>query len=473
MEYKSFEAVIGLEVHCELKTESKIFCSCPTVFGAEPNTQCCPVCLGLPGALPALNHRAIELAVKSGLVLGCEISEYSRFDRKNYFYPDLPKGYQISQYDIPLCKNGRVEIELDGEKKLIGITRIHVEEDAGKLIHDKSGTLIDCNRCGVPLIEIVTEPDIRTAEEAKAFVRKLRTLILYSGASDVKMNEGSMRVDVNLSVRRIGEKTLGTRTEMKNLNSINFIGRAIEYEFHRQVDAILSGEKIEQETRRYDQNLGITLSMRKKENLSDYRFFPEPNIPPLILSKEDICRISGEIPVLPDARKAEYVEKFSLTPYDADLITESRAAADYFEQAAKNTRYPKLLGNLFIGEILSKMTDEDANFPLPPEHLAEIADLLGSGAVNSNVAKELIFSDHDISPAETVKQKGLARITDMVLLTELIEKAFSDMPKAIADYKKGKTAALKSIVGRVMGATKGRADPEILQDLVQELAKKI
>jgi len=473
MEYKSFEAVIGLEIHCELKTSSKVFCSCPTDFDAEPNTLCCPVCLGLPGALPALNRQAVELAVKAGLVLGCEISEYSKFDRKNYFYPDLPKGYQISQYDIPLCKNGKVEIELDGEKKQIGITRIHVEEDAGKLIHDKSGTLIDFNRCGVPLIEIVTEPDIRTAEEAKAFVRKLRTLILYSGASDCKMNEGSMRVDVNLSVRKIGDTALGTRTEMKNINSVNFIGRAIEYEFHRQVDAILAGEKIVQETRRYDQNLGVTLSMRKKENLSEYRFFPEPNIPPLVVLKEEIVRLSHELPTLPDDRKAEYIAKFSLTPYDADLITESRTAADYFESAVDHTKYPKLLGNLFIGEMLAKQTDEDEEFKLRPEYLAEIADLLGDGTINSGTAKEIIAGGETVSPKEIVTRDGLARITDQDKLKEYINQAFSEMPKAIADYKKGKTAALKSIVGRVMGITKGKADTAILSDLVEQEAKKL
>ncbi len=473
MEYKGFEAVIGLEVHCELKTETKIFCSCKTAFGAEPNTQCCPVCLGLPGAMPSLNKRAVELAIKAGLALGCEISEYSKLDRKNYFYPDLPKGYQISQYDVPLCKNGRVDIELDGVLKQIGITRIHIEEDAGKLIHDDDGTLLDCNRCGIPLIEIVTEPDIRSAEEAKAFVRKLRTLILYSGASDCKMNEGSMRVDVNLSVRRVGEKGLGTRTEMKNLNSINFIGRAIEYEFHRQADVILAGEKIEQETRRYDPDLGISLPMRKKENANDYRFFPEPDIPPITVSKEEIARISSEIPTLPDARKESYVSNFALTRYDADLITESRAAADYFELAAPKTKYPKLLGNLFIGEMLAKINSDDAEFKLKPEFLAEIADLLGDGTINSGTAKELIASEEEISPKEIVRRDGLARITDQNELKEYISRAFAEMPKAVADYKKGKTAALKSIVGRVMGITKGKADTAVLAKLVEQEAQKL
>ena len=335
--YKGYEMVIGLEVHVELKTKTKIFCNCKTDFGAEPNTHVCPVCMGMPGTLPVLNRKVVDYAIKAGLATNCTIARFSKQDRKNYFYPDLPKAYQISQYDLPLCEHGHVDIETENGAKRIGITRIHIEEDAGKLVHDdKLGTLIDCNRCGVPLIEIVSEPDIRSAEEADAYLRKLRAAILYTGVSDCKMNEGSLRCDVNLSVRKPGEP-FGTRTEMKNLNSFQFIAKAIDYEYHRQVDALESGEGVVQETRRFDANSGKTYSMRKKEDANDYRYFPDPDLPPIVITEEKLAALKAEIPMLPDERKAIYTEKFGLTAYDSEVITNELAVADYFEETANNT----------------------------------------------------------------------------------------------------------------------------------------
>ena len=351
MSGKDYEMVAGLETHVELKTATKIFCGCSTAFGAEPNTQCCPVCTGMPGSLPVLNRQVVHYAIKAGLAVNCRIASYSKEDRKNYFYPDLPKAYQISQYDLPLCENGYLDIETGEGRKRIGITRIHIEEDAGKLIHQEGkGTLIDYNRCGVPLIEIVSEPDFRSVEEIKAYLRKLRATILYTGVSDCKMNEGSLRVDVNLSVRKKGEETLGTRTEMKNLNSFQFIAKAVEYEFRRQVEALEAGEEIIQETRRFDQASGKTFSMRRKEDANDYRYFPDPDLPPIEVSPDLLRELQAQIPVLPDQRKKEYVKRFGLTDYAAEQITLSREAADYFEQAARRTRYPKLAANLVLSE---------------------------------------------------------------------------------------------------------------------------
>ena len=319
MSGKDYEMVVGLETHVELKTATKIFCGCSTAFGAEPNTQCCPVCIGMPGSLPVLNRQVVHYAIKAGLAVNCRIASYSKEDRKNYFYPDLPKAYQISQYDLPLCENGYLDIETGEGRKRIGITRIHIEEDAGKLIHQEGkGTLIDYNRCGVPLIEIVSEPDFRSVEEIKAYLRKLRATILYTGVSDCKMNEGSLRVDVNLSVRKKGEETLGTRTEMKNLNSFQFIAKAVEYEFRRQVEALEAGEEIIQETRRFDQASGKTFSMRRKEDANDYRYFPDPDLPPIEVSPDLLRELQAQIPVLPDQRKKEYVKRFGLTDYAAE-----------------------------------------------------------------------------------------------------------------------------------------------------------
>ena len=469
--YKGYEMVIGLEVHVELKTKTKIFCNCKTDFGAEPNTHVCPVCMGMPGTLPVLNKKVVDYAIKAGLATNCSIARFSKQDRKNYFYPDLPKAYQISQYDLPLCEHGYVDIETADGSKRIGITRIHIEEDAGKLVHDaKLGTLIDCNRCGVPLIEIVSEPDIRSAEEADAYLRKLRAAILYTGVSDCKMNEGSLRCDVNLSVRKPGEP-FGTRTEMKNINSFQFIAKAIDYEYRRQVDALESGESVVQETRRFDADSGKTYSMRKKEDANDYRYFPDPNLPPIVITEEKLAALKAEIPMLPDERKKLYTETYGLTAYDSEVITNELAVADYFEKTACATRYPKLAANMLITDILRSYDSENGDLPVKPERLAALADLLGDGKINSSTGKkivgELLVSDFD--PAVYVAEHGLEQINDRAVLEQAVREVLMSDAKSVASYKAGKTAALKALVGKVMAKTGGKANPVMVNELTQAL----
>ncbi len=470
--YKGYEMVIGLEVHVELNTETKIFCSCPTTFGAAPNTHVCPVCMGLPGTLPVLNQKVVEYAVKAGLATNCEIARYSKEDRKNYFYPDLPKAYQISQYDLPLCEHGWLEIETENGAKKIGITRIHIEEDAGKLVHDdEHGTMIDCNRCGVPLIEIVSEPDIRSAEEAEGYMRKLRATILYTGVSDCKMNEGSMRCDVNLSVRKVGETTFGTRTEMKNLNSFRFVVKAIEYEYKRQVDALEKGEKIVQETRRFDPDTGKTYTMRTKEDANDYRYFPDPDLPPIILTDEQIEAFRAEIPELPDTRKAKYVKTYGLAAYDSEVITADRAMADWFEAVAAETAYPKIAANMLISDLMRLIESESFDCPISPQSMAKLCDLFGHEVINSSTAKKLLSRmwKDGIDPEETVKAENLAQINDDAVIEEAVRAAAEANPKSVADYKKGKTAAAKAIVGQVMKALGGRANPVKLSEITEKV----
>ena len=472
---KNYEMVIGLEVHVELKTKTKIFCSCPTTFGAPPNTQTCPVCMGLPGTLPVLNKKVVEYAVRAGLATNCEIANYSKQDRKNYFYPDLPKAYQISQYDLPLCEKGHIDIETSEGPKRIGITRIHIEEDAGKLIHDeKIGTLIDCNRCGVPLIEIVSEPDIRSAEEAKAYLQKLRAILLYTGISDCKMNEGSLRCDVNLSIRKAGEEKFGTRTEMKNLNSFAYVVKAIEYEYKRQVEAVEAGETIVQETRRFDVDSGKTFSMRTKENATDYRYFPDPDLPPIFISDEKIAEIKSQIPELPDARKAKYMEKYGLVPYDGEFITSELALAEFFEAGATETDYPKLFANMIISDLMRLVETENFESKISALHMAELAQLVGENVINSSTAKKLIKEmwQNDRSPREIVEENNLAQIGDPEKLLPLVKDAVMKNPKSVADYKNGKLAAAKAIVGQVMSLTGGRANPAVLNALVEEELNK-
>ena len=471
-----YELVVGLEVHVELKTKTKIFCSCSTKFGAEPNTQTCPVCMGHPGSLPTLNRTVVDYAVKAGLALNCTIANFSKQDRKNYFYPDLPKAYQISQFDMPLCKNGYVDIEAEGEFKRIGITRIHIEEDAGKLIHDREkGTLIDCNRCGVPLIEIVSEPDIRSPEEAKAYLQKLRTIILYTGVSDCKMQEGSLRCDVNLSVRKKGSKEFGVRTEMKNLNSFQFIGKAIEYEYKRQVESLESGVPIIQETRRFDADSGKTYSMRTKENANDYRYFPEPDIPPFELTDSEITEISRTIPVLPDERKEKYMSEYKLTSNDCDVLCADMYLADYFEKAALHTGYPKIVSNLIQTELIRLSDTEFFKCPIKPEHISALADLAGENTINSAITKKLLAEmwSEDFYPKERVERDGLAQINDESVILPMVIKAIEENPKSVQDYIKGKTTASKAIIGKIMAISKGKANPIIVQKLaIEELNKK-
>lgn len=472
MLYKGYEMVIGLEVHAELSTETKIFCSCPTTFGAAPNTHVCPVCMGLPGTLPVLNGKVVEYAVKAGLATNCTIANFSKEDRKNYFYPDLPKAYQISQYDLPLCEHGWLDIETEEGSKRIGITRIHIEEDAGKLIHDdENGTMIDCNRCGVPLIEIVSEPDIRSAAEAEAYLRKLRATILYTGISDCKMNEGSLRCDVNLSVRKAGETAFGTRTEMKNLNSFRFVVKAIEYEYKRQVDAIEKGEKIIQETRRFDPDSGKTYTMRTKEDANDYRYFPDPDLPPIVLTQEQIEGYRKEIPELPDARKEKYMKEYGLAAFDGEVITADRAMADWFESVAAKTNYPKIAANMLISEMMRLIDMENFDCPIAPEMMAKLCDLTGSEVINSSTAKKLLSRmwKDGIDPKITVESENLAQINDEAVIEKAVRAAAEANPKSVADYKKGKTAAAKAIIGQVMKNLGGRANPVKLGQIAEKV----
>nr|WP_243108428.1 Asp-tRNA(Asn)/Glu-tRNA(Gln) amidotransferase subunit GatB [Maliibacterium massiliense] len=464
-----YEMVIGLEVHVELKTRSKIFCGCSTAFGAAPNTQCCPVCMGMPGTLPVLNRTAVTYALKAGLATGCTIAPYAKMDRKNYFYPDLPKAYQISQYDLPLCSGGHLDIETAAGAKTIGITRIHLEEDAGKLVHTQEGTLCDYNRCGVPLIEIVSEPDIRSAEEAAAYVRKLRAIMRYIGVSDCRMQEGSLRCDVNLSVRKKGDTLLGTRTEMKNLNSFAFIQKAIAYEFARQVEAIESGEEIVQETRRYDEATGRTHAMRKKEDANDYRYFPDPDLVPIVLEPEQIEAVRSTIPVLPDARKAQYVAAYGLRPADAEVLVAQRQIADYFETAAACTRAPQTLANLMLSEVFRLLPQEDGAIPIAPAHLARVADLLEAGRINSATAKRVVgmLWAQDGDPEALIAARNLWQVSDEAALAPVVEAVLAANARSVSDFRAGKRQAIGALIGQAMKQTGGMADPAVLRALLE------
>ncbi len=465
-----YELVIGLEVHVELKTRTKIFCGCSTSFGAEPNTQCCPVCMGYPGTLPVLNREVVHLAVLAGLATGCSIAGHSRQDRKNYFYPDLPKAYQISQFDRPLCTGGQLTIETESGTKTIGITRIHIEEDAGKLIHDgEKGTMIDCNRCGIPLIEIVSEPDIRTPQEAAAYLRKLRTVLIYAGVSDCRMQEGALRCDVNLSIRKPGAP-FGTRTEMKNLNSFVSVQKAIEQEYARQVAAVKAGETIRQETRRFEQATGKTYAMRRKENLNDYRFFPDPDLAPLTLTEVQVAAWRNELPILPDERKADYIARYGLTPYAAEQLTSSKYLAEYFDRAAGLTAHPRILANLMITEVFRLLDGEEATIPLPEENLAQLADLAGQGSINNNTAKRVIADTWETGelPERYVARNGLRQLTDEGELLPFVRRAIEENPKMVAQYYGGKTTTKRALMGAAMRLTGGMAHPGILQRLVDE-----
>lgn len=464
-----YELVVGLEVHAELATRTKIFCACPTSYGAAPNTQCCPVCLGYPGALPVLNREVVHFAAKAGLALGCRIARFSRHDRKNYFYPDLPKAYQISQFDQPLCAGGSLTISAKEGDKTIGITRIHIEEDAGKLIHDERGTLLDLNRCGVPLIEIVSEPDIRTPQEADAYLRKLRTILRYTGVSDCRMQEGSLRCDVNLSVHRPGTP-FGTRTEMKNLNSFVSVTKAIEAEYLRQVEALKAGASICQETRRFDQQTGKTYPMRRKENAHDYRYFPEPDMAPILLEKEQIDLWRAELPLLPDARKAQYMTAYGLSAYAAEQIVSERATAEYFEAAAGLSKSPRTLANLLITEVFRLLEGEDVVIRLPAESLARLADMAEAGEINNNTAKAAIAElwDSDEQPDEYIARQGLRQISDPEVLMPLVHRAMAENPKIVDQYYGGKDTAKRAIMGAAMRLAGGKANPNVMTRLVDE-----
>ena len=460
--YKGYVMNIGLEVHVELKTQSKIFCSCPTLYGAEPNTHVCPVCMAMPGALPVLNKKAVEYALMAGIALDCEINLECKMDRKNYFYPDLPKAYQISQYDVPLCKKGFLDIETESGNKRIRINRIHLEEDAGKLIHnEKEETLIDCNRCGVPLIEIVTEPDMESREEADLFLNKLRTVLLNLGISDCRMNEGSFRVDVNLSVRKQDNFELGTRTEMKNLNSFAFIQKAIEYEFKRQVDSITENKPIEQETRRYDEKSRKTFSMRKKEDADDYRYFPDPDLVKIKLERDYVESIRKNLPELASKRKPQMMAKYELSSYDCEMLLTDMELAALFEKAAEYTKSYKSLSNLIISK-------KDSVLGILPEKLATIANMSYKELINAMTARRLIdmLLEKDFDIEKEVEEKQMGQINDEKILAAYVKQALEMNKKAIESYKKGNFQAIGPIIGQVMKLTRGYGNPEKINDIV-------
>ena len=472
----AYETVIGLEVHVELATKTKIFCGCSTQFGGEPNTHTCPVCTGMPGSLPVLNRQVLEYAIAVGLATNCNITRYCKFDRKNYFYPDNPQNYQISQLYLPICRNGHVDIETENGIKSIGIHEIHMEEDAGKLIHDEYDdcSYVDFNRSGVPLIEIVSEPDLRSADEVIAYLEKLKMTIQYLGASDCKLQEGSMRADVNLSVRPVGQKEFGTRTEMKNLNSFKAIRRAIEGERERQIDIIESGEKVIQETRRWDDNAGDSYAMRSKEDAQDYRYFPDPDLVPISLSDEFINEIKAREPEFREAKKARYTSEFALPEYDADIITGSKRMADVFEQTVGCGADPKKVSNYLMGEtmrILKEKELDPQDITFSSRSLAKLIKLQESKAINGTVAKEVfeVMFFEDIDPEEYVKEKGLMTVNDEGALRAVVEEVIKNNPQSVSDYKNGKEKAIGFLVGQTMKAMKGKADPASVNAMLKEL----
>jgi len=476
-----YEAVIGLEVHSQLLTKTKIFCGCSTLFGSEPNTQVCPVCLGLPGALPVLNHRAVEFAVEMALAVECRINRRSIFARKNYFYPDLPKGYQISQYDEPLAEHGNLLIETNDSKRKIGITRIHMEEDAGKLLHgegteDGSHSFVDLNRACTPLIEIVSEPDMRTPEEAVAYLKGLRDIILYLGISDGNMEEGSFRCDANISIRPVGQTTLGTKAELKNMNSFKFIKDGLAYEIERQIDLIESGGHVVQETRLFDSARGITLAMRGKEEAHDYRYFPEPDLPPLIVAEALVEKARKGLPELPVAKKERFIKEYKIPAYDAGVLTSERALAGYYEAVVKATDEAKLASNWVMGELLRALKEEGqaiADCPITSGNLAELILMVKKGTISNKMAKEVFAGMYKTgSKAEAiVKKKGLSQISDETALAAIIDEVLGNNSESVERYKNGEQKLLGFFVGQVMKATRGQANPGLVNKLLKEKLK--
>jgi aspartyl-tRNA(Asn)/glutamyl-tRNA(Gln) amidotransferase subunit B len=481
----TYEAVIGLEIHAQLQTQTKIFCGCSTSFGAAPNSQVCPVCLGLPGALPVLNRRAVEYAIKAALALGCEVQGESIFARKNYFYPDLPKGYQISQYERPLALGGGVEITVarDGRgagatPRFIRLTRIHMEEDAGKSLHEgfydsDRRTYLDFNRSGVPLIEIVSEPDMRSAEEAAAFFTKLRAILVWIGVNDGNMEEGSLRCDANVSVRPVGQARLGTKAEVKNVNSFRYLQKAIEYEIDRQIDLVESGGTVVQETRLWDSSTGRTTSMRSKEEAHDYRYFPEPDLPPLLVDAARIDTVRGTMPELPEARRQRFVAAYAIPEYDAGVLTQSAGVADYFEAVAGSSANPKAASNWVMGELLRTMKERDvevAQVPLTPDALAQLIRLVDAGTISNSVAKDVFAKMYDSgrSAEEIVQADGLAQTSDEGALLAIVQDVLAQNPDAIAQVRAGRNNAFGFLVGQAMKASKGKGNPKVLNELLRK-----
>jgi len=481
---EGYEVVIGLEVHVQLKTNSKLFCGCSTKFGSPPNTQTCPVCLGLPGVLPVLNKKAIELAVRAALALNCEIEEYSKFDRKNYFYPDLPKNYQISQYDKPFSKNGYIDIVVNNEKRRIRIKRVHLEEDAGKLVHISAsgqiataeGSLVDLNRTGIPLLEIVSEPDISSPLEAYEYLLALKSILQYIGVSDCDMEKGTLRCDANISVKLKGENKLGEKVEIKNLNSFKNVQKALEYESIRQIDALKNGEKLVQETRLWDANENITYSMRTKEEAHDYRYFPEPDLVPLRLTKEMVEEIKKSLVELPQVREERFVKEYNLPEYDAKVLTSSKDIADYFEKCVSLYNKPKSISNFVMVELLGLLNANNMEIlesPIKPESLVKLIKLIDEGVISSKIAKvvfeEMFYTKKD--PELIVKEKGLVQITDEKTITQMVEKVIKDNPKIVEEYKGGKEKVLGNLVGQVMKMSNGKANPQIVNKILREKIK--
>lgn len=473
---KQYETVIGLEVHVELATKTKIFCGCSTAFGGAPNTHTCPVCTGMPGSLPVLNKQVVNYAVAVGLATNCTITQYCKFDRKNYFYPDNPQNYQISQLYLPICRNGRVDIETSEGKKSVGIHEIHMEEDAGKLIHDdwEDCSLVDYNRSGVPLIEIVSEPDMRSAQEVIAYLEKLRMIVQYLGASDCKLNEGSMRADVNLSVREVGTKEFGTRTEMKNLNSFRAITHAIEGERERQIELLEAGQQVIQETRRWDDAKEYSYAMRSKEDAQDYRYFPDPDLVPVYISDEWLAQIRDSQPEFREEKMARYKKEFDIPEYDIGIITDSKHLADLFEETVAICGQPKKVSNWLMGETLRLLKEkgmdaEDICFS--PQNLAKLIGLVDSKAVNSTVAKEVfeVLFDKDIDPETYVEEKGLKTVNDEGALRRAVEEVIAVNPQSVEDYRNGKEKAIGFLVGQTMKVMKGKADPSMVNQILKEL----
>lgn len=470
-----FETVVGLEVHVELHTESKIFCGCATSFGAPPNTNTCPVCLGHPGVLPVLNRQAVEYAMKAAMALNCTISTHSKFDRKNYFYPDSPDAYQTSQYDQPIGLNGWVDIEVNGETKRIGVTRVHLEEDAGKLTHVDGGyaSLVDLNRAGTPLIEIVSEPDLRSPEEARAYLEKLRAIMIYCDVSDVKMEEGSMRCDANISLRPFGQEKFGTRAELKNMNSFRGVLKGLEYEEYRQADILRSGGVVDQETRRWDDGQGKTLSMRGKEDAHDYRYFPDPDLVSLYIDDAWKDAVKATIPELPDARKARYSSQFGLPNYDAEVITSSMKLANFFEESLNYTQDAKAVSNWIMGDLLGYLNANNlelADVKVTGKGLGEMIGLIEKGTISNKIAKtvfkEMIESGKE--PQKIVEEQGLVQISDEGAIKAVVEQVVDNSPQSVADFKAGKEKAVGFLVGQVMKETKGKANPGLVNKLILE-----